>query len=135
MRYLVVLLVLLTVSLSGCRPPEPAATSASSAGNSDGIKVSLELPQKPKIGPAPVRVYLLGADNKAVTGATVTVTGLMTHAGMEPVIAEAPATENGLYQTKNFDFNMAGDWILQADVTLPDGDEVRKELSVTVPGS
>ena len=97
--------------------------------------MSLELPQKPKIGPAPVRVYLLGANNKAVTGATVTVTGLMTHAGMEPVITEAPATENGLYQTKDFDFNMAGDWILQADVTLPDGGEVRKELSVTVPGS
>jgi hypothetical protein len=42
----------------------------------------------------------------------------MTHAGMEPVITEATATENGLYQTEDFAFTMAGDWILQAEVTL-----------------
>ena len=135
MRYFALLLCL---SLAACRPPEPsnsAGNTSGSAAGEAGVKVSLELPQKPKIGPAPVRVYLLSSDNKAVTGATVTVTGLMTHAGMEPVIAKAPATENGLYQTKTFNFNMAGDWILQADVTLPDGGEVRKELSVTVPGS
>ncbi len=132
MRY--VILLLLCSSLAACRPPEPSSESAGSAAGEAGVKVSLELPKKPAIGPAPVRVYLLGVDNKAVTGATVTVTGLMTHAGMEPVIAKAPPTENGLYQTKTFDFDMAGDWILQADVTLPDGNEVRKELSVTVPG-
>ena len=133
MRYVLPLLLVLT-ALAACRPPEPAAASASGAGNSDGIKVSLELPQKPKIGPAPVRVYLLGADNQAVTGATVTVTGLMTHAGMEPVIAEATPTESGLYQTENFNFNMAGDWILQAEAKLPDGNKVEDELSVSVPG-
>lgn len=137
MRYLaVLLLVFLTVSLSACRPPEPSGAGATGgAGNADGIKVSLELPQKPAIGPAPVRVYVLGGDNKAVKGATVSVTGIMTHAGMEPVITEATPTENGLYQTKNFTFNMAGDWIVQADVTLPDGSEAQDELSVTVPGS
>ena len=134
MRYLLVLLLFLAVLLSACRPPEPSSETAGSTAAETGVKVSLELPKKPAIGPTPVRVYLLGVDNKAVTGATVTVTGLMTHAGMEPMIAKAPPTENGLYQTKNFDFNMAGDWILQADVTLPDGNKVRKELSVTVPG-
>ncbi len=131
MRYLVVLLVL----LAACRPPEPSGAGATgNTGNADGVKVSLELPKKPAVGPAPVRVYVLGSDNQAVTDATVSVTGNMTHAGMEPVTAEATPTENGLYQTKNFTFNMAGDWVVQADVTLPDGSETQDELSVTVPG-
>ena len=131
MRYLVIFLIAL---LASCRPPEPSGNTGS-AGNADGVRVSLELPQKPKVGPAPVRVYLLGADNQAISGATVSVTGTMTHAGMEPVITEAAPTEEGLYQTRDFNFNMAGDWILQAEVTLPDGSEAQDELSVTVPGS
>ena len=133
MRYLAVLLL---VFLASCRPPEPsAAATTGGAGNTDGVRVSLELPQKPAVGPTPVRVYVLGSDNEAVTGATVSIMGTMTHAGMEPVITEATPTENGLYQTQDFTFNMAGDWILQADVTLPDGTEAGDELSVTVPGS
>ena len=133
MRYLAILLFFL---LTACRPPEPsAANTEEGVGNADGVRVSLELPQKPAVGPAPVRVYVLGSDNQAVTGASVSVTGTMTHAGMEPVIAEARPTENGLYQTQDFTFTMAGDWIVQTEVTLPDGSEARDELSVTVPGS
>ncbi len=131
MRYLAVFLLIV---LAACRPPEPSDAATGGAGNADGVKVSLELPQKPAIGPAPVRVYVLGSDNKAVAGATVAVTGIMTHAGMEPVITDAAPTEVGLYQTEDFTFNMAGDWIVQADVTLPDGGEAKDELSVTVPG-
>lgn len=120
------------IGLAACRPPEPSAASGS--GSASGVRVRLELPQQPAVGPAPVRVYLLGADNQAISGATISVTGTMTHAGMEPVITEATPTEEGLYQTEDFTFNMAGDWILQAEVTLPDGSEAQDELSVTVPG-
>ena len=129
MRFLAILLILLV----GCRPPESTG-AASSAGGEDGVRVSLELPAEPAVGPAEVRVYLLGGDNGAVSDAAVTVTGTMTHAGMEPVIAEAVSTEEGLYVAKDFNFNMAGDWILQAEVTLPDGSEAGDGLSVTVPG-
>lgn len=128
MRFLAILMILLV----GCRPPENTG-AASSAGSEDGVRVSLELPAEPAVGPAEVRVYLLGDDNSAVADAAVTVTGTMTHAGMEPVITEAVPAEKGLYVVE-FNFNMAGDWILQAEVSLPDGSEVTEERAVTVPG-
>lgn len=129
MRFLAVVVLLILV---GCRPPENTGQAA--AGAEGGVRVSLELVGPPAVGPAEVRVYLLGGDNKAVADATVTVTGTMTHAGMEPVITQAVPAEGGLYRTEDFAFNMAGDWLLEADVTLPDGGEVTDEQAVTVPG-
>lgn len=127
MRFLFVILLVL---LSGCRPPDPAGRGSADA-DSD-VRVQLEAPTGAKVGPADVRVYVLGADNAAVTGAEVTVTGTMTHAGMEPVISSASAREAGLYTTDGFAFSMAGDWILEAEVTLPDGREVTSDLPLTV---
>ncbi len=130
MRFLVVILIVLV----GCRPPDTGQAEGG-AETPGGVKVSLELPEEPAVGPAEVRVYLLGGDNEAVSGASVTVTGTMTHAGMEPVITEAVLAEEDLYVAEGFNFDMAGDWILQAEVTLPDGGEVTEERAVTVPGS
>lgn len=127
MRFFVLLLVL----LAACRPPEGRTQGAA---NSSGVRVSLELPQAPAVGPATVRVYLLSPDNQGVAEATVTVTGTMTHAGMEPVVAEATPTESGVYETEGFEFDMAGDWLLEAEVTLTDGGTARAERPVTVPG-
>ena len=73
MRFLAIMLILLV----GCRPPENTG-AASSAGGENGVRVSLELPAEPAVGPAEVRVYLLGGDNGAVSDAAVTVTGTMT---------------------------------------------------------
>jgi len=123
------------IVLAGCRPPEGSRGAASNAESAGGVRVSLELVGEPTVGPAEVRVYLLGDDNGAVSSATVTVTGTMTHAGMEPVITEATPTEDGLYRTEDFEFTMAGDWLLEADVTLEGGSEATDELAVTVPGS
>ncbi len=127
--------ILLLVLLAACRPPEPSSASAGNTGTTGGLRVRLELSEKNAVGPAPVRVYLLGGDNQAVTDAQVSVTGTMTHAGMEPVTTQAVPTEAGLYQAQDFAFTMAGDWILQADVTLTDGSEAQSELNVTVPGN
>lgn len=95
--------------------------------------MSLELPEAPAVGPAEVLVYLLDG-TAGVSGAQVTVTGNMTHAGMEPVIAEAVEREPGLYAVPDFDLNMAGDWLLTADVTLPDGERASTDRPITVPG-
>ena len=131
MRFLVVFSLVFMV---GCRPPESPERATGNNGSDAGVRVSLELPQEPAVGPADVRVYLLGTDNEAVSDASITVTGTMTHAGMEPVITEAVPTEDGLYQTEDFEFTMAGDWLLEADVTLADGGEAGDEMAVTVPG-
>jgi hypothetical protein len=127
MRFLIALLLVLLV---GCRPPENTGRGA--ADTPSDVRVRLEAPGNPTVGPADVRVYLLGADNEAVTDATVTVTGTMTHAGMEPVISDTAAPEDGLYTTEDFTFTMAGDWLLQAEANLPDGSSATGELPLTV---
>ena len=110
--------------LVACGPREAAddAPAASSTNaTDDGLRTRVEVDgDEPTVGPATVTVYLL-EDGQGVTGATVEVTGDMTHAGMAPVTADAPQDEPGLYRTEGFEFTMAGDWILTAEITLPDG--------------
>lgn len=133
-------MALLVLVLAACRPPAaPTETGAPATGAAEGsaagVRISLELVGEPALGPAEVRVYLLGGDNEAVSDASVSVTGTMTHAGMEPVLSDAVKTEEGLYRTEDFTFTMAGDWIIQADVTLADGTRAGDEIIVNVPGS
>ncbi|ADI14013.1 conserved hypothetical protein [Truepera radiovictrix DSM 17093] len=125
-------MLLLCAPLSACRPPE-AASGAGSVQNPPGVRVSLELPNPPAVGPAEVLVYVLDG-SEGVSEAQVTVTGNMTHAGMEPVIAEAQELEPGLYSVPDFDLNMAGDWLLTAEVTLPDGARASADRPISVPG-
>ena len=126
------LLIALLAVLAGCRPPD---TTGQAAATESTVKLRLEAPQNPKLGPTALRVYLLGANNEAVTGAHVTVTGSMTHAGMAPRVSDALADTDGLYTTRDFAFEMAGDWLLQAEATLPDGSTVTDELPLTVTGN
>lgn len=133
MRFLAVLLLL---TLAACRPTAaPEQTGAAEGTTASGVRVSLELAGEPAVGPAEVRVYLLGGDNEAVNGASVSITGTMTHAGMEPVFSDAVRVEDGLYRTEDFTFTMAGDWFVQAEVTLADGTRAGDEITVSVPGS
>lgn len=127
MKYLLLLLSL-SALLLGCKPPQNNA-------DTDASRVKLELAEKATNGPATVRVYLLNEDNSATEGAKVTVTGMMNHAGMEPVIADAAQTSAGVYETKDFAFTMAGDWIIEADAEMPDGSKATAELPVTVPSN
>lgn len=112
--------------LSACRPPEPRA-----AANPAGISVTARLDGAPQLGTVPVVVELSVA-GAAVTGASVMVTGDMTHAGMAPVTAEAKEAGAGTYRADSFAFTMAGDWILTVDVTTADGARARSELLTSV---
>lgn len=67
-----------------------------------------------------------------LSGATVTVTGDMTHAGMVPVVAAARELAPGLYRADTFAFTMAGDWFITADATLPDGSRATLVKTVRV---
>ncbi len=112
--------------------PTPGAATAAPAGV-QGLLTRLETDGDPRVGTVPVVVYLL-EDGEGVSGATVEITGDMTHAGMAPVTARAEETEPGLYRAEGFEFTMAGDWLLSAAATLPSGDKATAELGVTVPG-
>jgi len=123
--------ILLLLSLVACKPPQDKVQA--NLGNSNSLlKAQIELAENPGLGPEQISVYVL-ENNQAVSGAKVEVTGDMSHAGMVPVIAEAEEIEPGLYQTKDFEFTMAGDWILTAVIKTADGQKLslEKKLSVT----
>ncbi|MEM7735632.1 MAG: FixH family protein [Deinococcota bacterium] len=136
MRFFVLVMLLLLVS---CRPPDNADVVRGSDARAnqtslpEDLRVLTEVIGDPQVGEQQVRVYIL-QENQAVEDATVQITGDMTHAGMEPVFADAPQTEPGLYETQDFAFTMSGDWFITADITLSDGRTASDVLSLTVPG-
>lgn len=112
--------------LAACKPQNASTTKLP-----DGIKVQIEVGDAPKTGNLPVSVYIL-KDNQAVSGATVQVTGNMTHAGMEPLISQASESENGLYIADPFVIEMPGDTVVTADITLSDGSKFTANKAFTV---
>lgn len=126
MKHLLLLLGVLLV-VTACRPQNSASTKLP-----EGIKVQIEVGDAPKTGNLPVSIYIL-KDNQAVSGASVTVTGNMTHPGMVPVIAEAKESETGLYIANPFVIEMPGDTVVTADIRLNDGNKfsVNKAFTVT----
>lgn len=113
-----VLLLSLLLLLVACQPPDNAASAVGRIPAGYGGRI--ELPAAPTIGPAVIIVHLHD-ETGPVTGAVVTVTGDMTHAGMVPVISETAERAPGAYETTGFSFNMGGDWFLLAAVELADG--------------
>lgn len=53
----------------------------------------------------------------------------MSHAGMAPVFADAVEFEPGLYRSK-IELTMAGDWVILAHLTLPDGLKVERQFEI-----
>lgn len=125
----VVLLALSLFLLVSCRPPDDGAVAAGRLPA--GVQGRLEVSVPATIGPAPVTVYLLDGQD-GITGATVTVTGDMTHAGMVPVIARAEEVAPGEYVAQDFAFSMGGDWFLMANVGLADGTSFELNVPVSV---
>jgi copper(I)-binding protein len=57
----------------------------------------------------------------------------MTHAGMQPVLRTIESGEDGLYQT-DFEWTMAGDWIVTINATLADGTVISEDFEYTLAG-
>lgn len=115
--------------LVACRPPSDRVSGDAAA---NGALVSVELLTRPaRVGPASIEITVRD-DDVAVSGASVRVTGDMTHAGMVPVVADASEVEDGVYRSDGFAFDMAGDWVITVDVTLPDGGRSQATLALSV---
>lgn len=127
-----VLVALSLLLLVSCRPPDEGAAAVGRLPA--GVQGRVELAGPARIGPAPVTVYLLDGQD-GITGAAVTVTGDMTHAGMVPVIAEAHEVAPGEYVADDFAFSMGGDWFLMANVSLADGSSFELNMPVSVSSS
>lgn len=133
------ILALLAIgALAACGPADNEgdntsdAAGAASSQTASSVLLRTEGEENPTVGPSTVTVFVLNPDGSGVTGASVEVTGDMTHAGMVPVISSAEETRAGEYATETFEFTMAGDWILTTDVTLPDGTALTDEIELNV---
>jgi YtkA-like len=127
MRFILMIASLLL--LASCRPPNPSTSGGSSMP--EGVKVQVEVGDKPMTGNLPVSVFIL-KDDAAVSGATVEVTANMTHAGMEPVIVTAKESDVGLYVADPFVIEMPGDTVVTTDITLSDGTKFSVDKAFTV---
>jgi YtkA-like len=102
------ILLLFFVLLVACAPP-----------TRNQLDVTLE-PFTPTVGKRGI-VLNVTRDGKPLAGASVSIEGNMTHAGMGVVRDIATELETGRYRVTAFDFNMSGDWILT--VTAKKGEE------------
>ena len=111
----VFLLLLLLLLLPACRQAAPV-------DQAPDVQVLLTPgPDSLFVGPITFDLTLWDADGQPIDGAApVSLRGDMSHAGMEPVLAEATGAGDGLY-TADFEWTMAGDWTVTVEATLPDG--------------
>lgn len=121
-------LITLLLTLVACKPPSDRAA----AGNeSSTLAVAIEVSSTPKIGEVPL-VVAVSDSGEPLSGAKVSIVGDMTHAGMQPVLRDAIESSPGEYRADDFTFTMAGDWIISATVTTPDGRRVKAEIFTNV---
>lgn len=120
-----VLLAFILLAVGACR--------GQTAQQAQGVQIDLRLsPDRPAVGPTTIAVQLQDATGRPIEGAKVDVEGTMTHAGMQPVIARAREVGNGRYLVDNFEFGMAGDWVLIVQAELPSGALAERTFKVPV---
>jgi YtkA-like protein len=87
-------------------------------------------PAPPIVGtPALGEITLRDRARRPVSGARLQVVGLMSHAGMAPIIASVAERGDGLYQVR-LQFTMSGDWILLVTGSLPDGRRLSQQIDI-----
>jgi len=117
---------LFLLGAAGCRGVEGEGDPAVS------VKIGIS-PTPPLVGPT--RLLLeVERNGEPVQGARVAIEGNMSHAGMVPVLDSAREESPGRYGVEAFRFTMAGDWILEVRVELPDGGSALRRIPVRVSG-
>jgi hypothetical protein len=128
MHRLITLALLLSLALVGCGRISQMGDQAAD------VNVLLTInPDPPGIGPTHLTVSITGADGTPIDGARLQIKGDMTHAGMQPVLAEIEGGAGGTYETP-FEWTMGGDWIVTVTATLPDGRTTARQFAYTVDG-
>jgi nitrogen fixation protein FixH len=116
------------LGLAGCQ----RASRQAPADQAPDVRISLAVePAPPTVGAARVVVQLADASGKPIDGAAVNVRGDMSHAGMQPVLATAAEQSGGAYAA-DFEWTMAGDWIVAVTAVLPDGRTATRQFDLAV---
>ncbi len=106
---------------------------ASQQANSADVQISLTaIPFPPHIGESRLVIQVADKSGSPIDDARLSIKGDMTHAGMEPVLAEMDGGgEAGVYDIP-FEWTMAGDWVVTVDVLLPDGRKAQERFDMAV---
>ena len=121
-----VLICLILLSFAACRRSndQPAAP----------VAIELTRPLfSPVVGAGQVAVHVTDAAGHPLDGVLVEFRGDMSHAGMAPALATAESAGDGNYQAI-LDLNMAGDWVVTAQIPLPDGQQASRSFDIGVTG-
>lgn len=117
-------LLLLILLVGGCRQSRQAATA--------DLQIDVApVPFPAVVGPSRLVVRVRDAAGAPVDDATLAIKGDMTHAGMEPVLANAAGGSNGTYEMP-FEWTMAGDWVVTVRAALPDGRTAEQRFDFAV---
>jgi YtkA-like protein len=107
-------------------------TCSHAGGESNAIHIEHVLaPDPPVVGFLSLELALTDRSGAPTQATSVSVEGNMTHPGMVPSPAVVTQVGPGRYRA-NLELTMPGDWVLLAEITLPDG--TRVEHSVVLPG-
>jgi hypothetical protein len=119
-------LVLFLLLGSGC-------ARASRQADSAAVEITMTaIPFPPYIGESRLIIQVADEMGNPIDDAYLKIKGDMTHAGMEPVLAEVNGGgANGVYEIP-FAWTMAGDWVVTVDLQLPDGTKAQKRFDMAV---
>ena len=118
----------LSLTLSACQ----RTSQQNNADPVSGVVMTFTVDPDPTlVGLTQAVIMLTGADGQPVTGATVAIKGDMTHAGMQPVLADATEEASGSYRAE-FAWTMSGDWIVTVTATLADGTVAEQQFDLSV---
>lgn len=86
-------------------------------------------PLPARVGSATVMLDLADLSAKPVSGASIVLEAVMSHAGMAPVFGGSTEVAPGRY-SGNLAFSMAGDWVVLLHMKLADGTKVERQIEV-----
>lgn len=112
-----------------------ACAPAERRGDTD-LQVALEIDPSPaQVGAATLAVVVTGVDWTPRNGATVILTGMRDSLAL--VVDTARGQGAGRYESADFGFEVAGDWLVSVRVEMTDGRwvEVDHPVTVTAEGS
>jgi hypothetical protein len=127
MRFLLGLCFIL--ALMGCGRIQNERFTGGGSTLPDGVELDITLsnPDALSVATPTEAVITLLQDGLPVSGATLEIEGNMTHAGMEPVFANATEVAPGDYRAP-LEWTMGGGWFLTVRGTLPDGTAFEQQV-------
>ena len=121
-RQLVVCSLFLVCLLVGCRQQQLSSAD---------VRLEMSVSDR-RVGDTTLLLQVSDADGNPISEpGALSIRGDMDHAGMAPVLAEAERAVDGVFSVP-FEWTMAGGWIVEATLTLPNGDVASETFELEI---